>query len=52
MARMINCEDGVVIRGEDDAQLLAAAWAHLRAAHPDLVSSFTDEQLLALATEG
>jgi len=51
MAKVIRCEDGAVIRGETDEELLANAQQHMRDAHPDLAGSFGPEQLLAMATE-
>lgn len=49
MSKVINCQDGVVIRGDDDDQLLANAREHLRSAHPDMVGKISDDQLLAMA---
>lgn len=49
MSKIINCQDGVVIRGEDDAELLANAREHLRTAHRDMLDKISDEQLLAMA---
>lgn len=49
MAKVINCDDGVVIRGETDEELLTNARRHLEEAHPDLVGQLTDEQLLGMA---
>lgn len=51
MSRVINCDDGVVIRGDTDAELLANATAHLREAHPDLVGEVSAQDLLAQAVE-
>lgn len=48
-AKVINCEDGFVVRGANDDELIANAEAHLRAAHPDMVGQVTREQLLAMA---
>ena len=49
MAKVINCEDGVVVRGETDEDLLVNARDHIRQAHPELVDQLTDEQLLGMA---
>ncbi len=49
MAKVINCEDGFVVRGETDEELLANARKHLEEAHPELVGQVTDEQLLGMA---
>lgn len=49
MAKVINCDDGVVIKGETDEELLANARSHMAEAHPELASQITDEQLLGMA---
>jgi hypothetical protein len=49
MSYIINCEDGVVVKGETHEELLANAEAHIRADHPDLVGKVTREDLLAQA---
>ena len=51
MAKVINCECGFVVRGDTDEQLLAAADAHIRDAHPDTVGKVSEEELLAGAEE-
>jgi predicted small metal-binding protein len=51
MAKQINCDDGAIIRGANDEELLANAHEHMRQAHPDLATTLTDEQLLAMAVE-
>ena len=51
MAKVINCECGFVVRGDTDEQLLAAANAHIREAHPDMVGTVSEEELLAGAKE-
>lgn len=38
MAKVIRCEDGAVIRGETDEELLANAQQHIRDAHDVRVS--------------
>ena len=52
MAKVINCDDGVVIRGESDDELVANAEAHIRSAHPELAGTMTRDQILGMATEG
>jgi hypothetical protein len=49
MSKIINCDDGVVITGRTDDELVANAEAHLRDAHPDL--DLTREQILGMAQE-
>jgi hypothetical protein len=51
MAKVINCEDGIVVRGETDEELLVNARKHIDEYHPDLVGQLSDEQLLAMAEE-
>ena len=51
MAKVIHCEDGFVVRGGTDAELLANARAHIAAAHPEMVGKVTDDQLMGMATE-
>ncbi len=51
MARVINCECGYVVRGENDDELVANAEAHVRDAHPDLVGKMSREDLLGMAEE-
>ena len=51
MAKVIVCDDGVVIHGANDEELLANAEQHLREAHPDLVGKVTAADLMALARE-
>jgi hypothetical protein len=51
MAKVINCDDGYVVRGENDDELIANAEQHIREAHPDQVGKVTREQLLAQAVE-
>jgi predicted small metal-binding protein len=49
MAKVINCEDGVVVRGDTDEELLANARRHIEEAHPEMAGQVTDEQLLGMA---
>jgi predicted small metal-binding protein len=51
MAKVINCECGYVIRGEDDDELIANAEAHMRESHPDLVGQVSRDDLLSMADE-
>ena len=51
MAKVIHCDCGFVVRGETDEQLLAAANAHIRDAHPDMAGKVSAEDLLAMAEE-
>lgn len=51
MAKVINCDDGFVVRGDDDEELLGNARAHIRDAHPEMIGQITDEQLVGMAQE-
>jgi predicted small metal-binding protein len=52
MAKVFKCErDGVSIRGEDDAELVANVERHVAEAHPDLVGKVSRDDILASATE-
>ena len=51
MSKVIECEDGYVVRGETDDELVAGAEQHIRDAHPELVGKMTREQILAMAKE-
>jgi hypothetical protein len=49
MSCIINCPDGVVVKGETHDELLANAEAHIREAHPEMVGNVTREELLSQA---
>jgi hypothetical protein len=51
MAKVINCDDGVTVRGATDQELLANAREHIAEAHPDIVGKLSDEQLLGMSVE-
>lgn len=51
MARVIVCEDGVVIHGQNDDELVANAFKHIQEAHPDLVGKLSREDFLGMVTE-
>ncbi len=51
MAKVINCDDGYVVRGDTEEQLLVNAHAHIGEAHPEMAGTITDEQLLAMVQE-
>ena len=51
MAKLINCECGLVLRGETDDELVANAEEHIRRDHPDLVGQISRDDLLAMAEE-
>ena len=51
MTKIIDCECGVVVRGESDDELVANALAHIDRDHPDLVGKRSREDILAAAEE-
>jgi hypothetical protein len=52
MVKVFESErDRVVIRGEDDDELLANVERHVGEAHPDLVGKLAREDVLATAGE-
>jgi hypothetical protein len=52
MAKVFECElDGLVIRGEDEDELVANAERHVAEAHPDLVGKLSRDEVLAMAEE-
>jgi hypothetical protein len=49
---VFECErDGIVIRGEDDDELLANVQRHVVGARPDLVGRLSCDDVLAIAKE-
>ncbi len=51
MGYLINCDDGFVVRGETEEELLANAELHIQQAHPDLVGKVSRDDLLAQAEQ-
>lgn len=51
MAKVINCECGYTVKGENDQELLQGARKHVDEAHPDMKDKVSDEDLLAMAEE-
>jgi hypothetical protein len=52
MTKVFECErDGVVIRGEDDDDLLANVQRHVADAHPGLVGKLSRDDVLATVEE-
>jgi predicted small metal-binding protein len=45
MAKQITCECGYVIRGESDDAVISGARDHMRADHPDLLGTVSDDDL-------
>jgi predicted small metal-binding protein len=51
MAKVVNCECGLIIRGEDDEELFEQVQSHISDHHPDLVGTVTRADLLSMAEE-
>ena len=51
MAKVIKCECGVIVRGEDDQELIANAEKHIAADHPQLAGRYSPEQLIGMAEQ-
>jgi predicted small metal-binding protein len=51
MAKLINCECGQVVRGEEDEELIENAMSHIEQNHPELVGKISREDLLAMSEE-
>jgi predicted small metal-binding protein len=51
MAKLVNCECGQVVRGDDDDDLVRKVEAHVVEHHPALVGKMTREDILAMAEE-
>jgi predicted small metal-binding protein len=51
VAKIINCDCGYTVRGEDDDELVRNAESHIQSDHPDMVGQVSREQLLAMAEE-
>jgi hypothetical protein len=49
VAKVINCECGVVCEGATDEEVLDVAERHVQEHHPDLVGRITRDDLLAMA---
>jgi len=51
MAKVLNCECGYTVRGEDDDDLVEKIEQHIAAQHPALVGTVSREEFLSLAEE-
>lgn len=51
MAKLINCECGLVARGRTDDELVAVVTEHVNRDHPELVGKLQREDILAMAQE-
>ncbi len=51
MAKVVNCECGETVRGEDDDELVANVEAHVRDKHPEMVGTMSRDQILGMAED-
>ncbi len=51
MAKIINCECGQVVRGENEDELVRNAEDHINRDHPELVGRVSRDDLLAMSEE-
>jgi len=51
MARDIEFDDGTIVRGDTDAELVRNAETHIRAAHRQLAGQLSREEILAMASD-
>ena len=51
MGKLINCECGEVVRGDNDEELIAAVQVHVERDHPDLVGKLSREDILSMSEE-
>jgi predicted small metal-binding protein len=51
MAKVVNCECGYTVRGEDDDEIVANVEEHVRQQHPEMAGQMSREQVLAMAEE-
>lgn len=47
--KVVHCPCGTDVEGETDDQLVANVQDHIAADHPDLVGSYSREQILEMA---
>lgn len=51
IARCITFDDGTLVCGETDGELVRNAELHIRAAYPQIAGQLSREEILAMATE-
>ena len=51
MAKIINCECGYVVRGQNDTELLTNLEGHIRQDHPEMVGNYKPSDLLDMAED-
>jgi len=52
MAKIYHCPCGYTVRGATEEECLTDARRHIDEAHPDLVGALSDDDLLAMASDG
>ena len=45
MAKVINCECGLTLRGETEDEVMQKAQAHMEESHPDLVGTVSADEV-------
>jgi predicted small metal-binding protein len=51
MAKVVSCECGTTVRGENDDELVSAVEAHVREHHPEMAGQMSRDQVLSMAEE-
>jgi predicted small metal-binding protein len=51
MAKVVRCEDGVVIQGETAAEIVEKVLQHITEAHPGLIGKLSNDEILAMAKD-
>ncbi len=51
MAKVVICECGLIVRGEDDEELFEKVESHIGDHHPDLLGTITREDVISMAEE-
>jgi predicted small metal-binding protein len=51
MHKLINCECGEIVRGENDEELVSAVEAHITRSHPELVGKLSRDDILGMSEE-
>jgi predicted small metal-binding protein len=49
--KVVHCPCGVDVKGESDDQLVQSVEAHIETDHPDLVGSYSRDQILSMAQD-
>ena len=47
--KVVNCPCGVDVSGESDDELVTNVEQHIESDHPDMVGSYSREQILSMA---